>query len=356
VTLLTLINNVQDEIKLPRSPTVVASTDQQTRQLLALANRETRELGSAFEWPRLRKFHQVTLSTATGTYTGTWTAGTASMVVNSATGIAIGMTAQGDGIPVNCTVTFISGTTLTLSRAPTEDGTAESVTFGQGSYSLPSDFDRVINDTEWDQTNRWEAIGPNTPQQWAWMTQGIIALTPRRHYRIMGDDTTEFFIWPVPTADENGQLMTFEYISSCTILPRVWVTGTVYAAGATVSYGGRRYTTTGGGTSGAAPPQVTSGSVSDGAVTWTFADNGYTQFAADTDITILPQNIMELGVIWRWKRANGLPYTDDEQTWKDASERLQTRQGGAPTLSLSRRVYNPLIGPWQVQDGNYPSG
>lgn len=354
MTLLTLINNVQDEIKLPRSPTVISSTDSQVRQLLALANRESRELASSYEWPKLRKFYEVVLSSATGTYTATFSSGAYTMVVNTATGIAIGMTPASDGVPIGATVTAISGTTITSSLPFTADAAAQSITFGQGSYAMADDFDRIINDTEWDQTNRWAAIGPNTPQDWAWMTQGIVALTPRRHYRIMGNGTSEFFIWPVPMADENGQLLTFEYISSATILPRLWTASTVYAVNAIVSYGGRAYITAGGGTSGSTPPQVTRGSVSDGVVTWTFLSNGYTQFAADTDITILPQNIVELGTVWRWKRANGLPYTDDRQTWEDAVSRLQTRQGGAPTLSLSRRVYNPLIGPWQVQDGNFP--
>lgn len=354
MALLQLINAVQDEIKLPRSSAVVNSTDQQVRQLLALANREVEEFASQSEWPRLRKFHEIILVTATGTYTATYSAGSTSIVVNDATDIDIGMTAQSDGIPINATVTNISGTTLTISLPTTSAATAQSITFGFGSYALPDDFGRVINDTEWDETNRWAAIGPNSPQDWAWMTQGIIALTPRRHYRIMGNDTTEFFIWPIPQADENGQLLTFEYITDCTVLPRVWLPTTVYAANATVSYGGRRYTTTAGGTSGSNPPRVNSGSVSDGGVTWTYVDNGYTTFQADTDITILPQKIVELGVIWRWKRANGFPYTDDEKTWSDAIERLEGRQGGAPMLNLARRVYNPLIGPWQVQDGNFP--
>lgn len=354
MSLLTLINDVQDELKLPRSSIVVASTDQQVRQLLSLANREVEEFASQSEWPRLRKFHEIVLRTATGTYSATYSAQSYDLTLDTVSGIEIGMAAQGNGIPINATVTNIQSLTVTISLATTQAATAESITFGFSSYSLPSDFGRVINDTEWDETNRWAAIGPNTPQDWAWMTQGIVALTPRRHYRIMGNDTTEFFIWPIPTSDENGQLLTFEYVTSATVLPRVWVTGTVYAANATVSYGGRRYTTTAGGTSGVTPPRVTTGSVSDGGVTWTYADNGYSAFQADTDITILPQKIVELGVIWRWKRANGFAYTDDERTWQDAVGRLEGRQGGAPQLSLSRRVYSPLIGPWQVQDGNFP--
>lgn len=56
----------------------------------------------------------------------------------------------------------------------------------------------------------------------------------------------------------------------------VWVTATVYAAGAIVGYSGRIYTTSAGGTSGGTPPTHTSGSVSDGGVTWAFTDHAYT--------------------------------------------------------------------------------
>ncbi len=50
----------------------------------------------------------------------------------------------------------------------------------------------------------------------------------------------------------------------------LWVTSTVYATGAYVYYGLNIYTAAVGGTSGASPPVHTSGSVSDGGVTWTY--------------------------------------------------------------------------------------
>lgn len=354
MTLLSLINNCEDKLKLPRSATVINNSLQQTRQLLGLANDDGYELNSAYEWPYLRKFCEVVLSSATGTYAATFASGAYTITVDTVTGITTGMTAAANGIPVNSYVTNINGLTLTLSLPTTSAQTAISATFGQGSYSLPADFDRPINQTHWDQTNRWPLVGPDNPIDWAWMTQGIISLMPYRHFRVMGNDTTQFFVWPVPMSSENGQILSFEYISNAIALPAAWATGITYAANATASYGGRRYTTAGGGTSGATPPIVTRGSQSDGTVTWTYADNGYTQFVADTDLCVLPQKIMELGVQWRWKRASSLPYLDDRQTWENAASRLATRQGGAPILSLARRVYYPLLSPWNVQDGNWP--
>lgn len=57
-------------------------------------------------------------------------------------------------------------------------------------------------------------------------------------------------------------------------VPAQWLTATVYAAGARVvnrsASTTRIYSTTAGGTSGATPPTHTTGSVSDGAVTWTY--------------------------------------------------------------------------------------
>ncbi len=355
MTLLTLINNVEYECKLPISSSVIGSSSTQTRQLLGFANREGKELSSAYDWPYLRKVYQVQLVAATGTYTATFTSGAYTIVVNSATGIVAGMTATGAGIPVNATVRLISGTTLTLSLAVTENGTASSVTFGQGSYALPSDFDRIINDTEWSQSQMWPLLGPASPQTWAWFTQGIVAAPVRSIFRIMGNDTTQFFVWPVPAGSQNGDLLTFEYFSLSWCLPAAWVTGTVYAALATSSYGGRRYTTTGGGTSGANPPFQTTGSVSDGGVTWTYADNGYAQFQADTNVTVLRQELLELGVIWRWKASNGFAWEGDYKTYQDAVDRAFGRQPGAPVINMSRSRYNGLVGPGNVQDGNFPA-
>ena len=52
MTLLTMINGAQDTIGLTRSSVVVASTDGNTRTLLALAQTEGRELQERFSWPQ----------------------------------------------------------------------------------------------------------------------------------------------------------------------------------------------------------------------------------------------------------------------------------------------------------------
>ncbi|MFQ5356634.1 MAG: hypothetical protein ACE5DY_09170, partial [Mariprofundaceae bacterium] len=37
---------------------------------------------------------------------------------------------------------------------------------GTASYSLPSDYDRHIDDTAWDRSNYWAVRGSITPQEW----------------------------------------------------------------------------------------------------------------------------------------------------------------------------------------------
>ena len=56
----------------------------------------------------------------------------------------------------------------------------------------------------------------------------------------------------------------------------VWITATVYAAGAIVGTNGKFYQTAAGGTSGVTRPSHTTGDASDGTVTWTFLGYSYT--------------------------------------------------------------------------------
>lgn len=53
MTLLTLIQRATDHIGIPRPSSVINSTDQQVRQLLALANEEGEELARRHAWRRL---------------------------------------------------------------------------------------------------------------------------------------------------------------------------------------------------------------------------------------------------------------------------------------------------------------
>ena len=55
MTLLTIVQSAADVIGVPRPSTVVSSTDQQVRTLLALANREGEDLAARYSWQALIK-------------------------------------------------------------------------------------------------------------------------------------------------------------------------------------------------------------------------------------------------------------------------------------------------------------
>jgi hypothetical protein len=78
---------------------------------------------------------------------------------------------------------------------------------GQQYVNLPSDYDRPVNQTEWDQTNHWPLMGPMTPQQMQTLQSGIISEGPRIKFRLIGKRIELF-----PTA-EAGQQFVINYIS-----------------------------------------------------------------------------------------------------------------------------------------------
>jgi len=81
---------------------------------------------------------------------------------------------------------------------------------GTEDYAVASDFDRFIDDTQWDRTNAWELIGPISPQFDRFRRETLGAtLGPRRAIRLLG---TTIRVSPTPTA--NGDVLVYEYISN----------------------------------------------------------------------------------------------------------------------------------------------
>ena len=78
---------------------------------------------------------------------------------------------------------------------------------------------------------------------------------------------------------------------------------------------------------------------------------------ADTDTPILDSQAIILGVKWRFMQAKGVSVAASFQTeYIDYVQQLIARDGGAPTLTMGRRNDPYLLGPFNVQDANYPAG
>ena len=67
-TILEIAQQVADESGFTIDSAVVGSTDQTTKQILAIANRLAREITDAFAWTHLQKEAQITLADGTSTY------------------------------------------------------------------------------------------------------------------------------------------------------------------------------------------------------------------------------------------------------------------------------------------------
>lgn len=88
--------------------------------------------------------------------------------------------------------------------------TTISTVSGTYDYTLASDFDRFIDDTQWDRTNFWQLVGPISPQIDRFRRDGLgVNLGPRRAFRLLG---TTVRINPTPAVD--GDVLGYEYISN----------------------------------------------------------------------------------------------------------------------------------------------
>ncbi len=135
-TLLQIAQAVADELGIQRPTAVVGSQDQQVQQLLALLNREGKELaareGMAGGWPQLRREH--TFATVNG----------------------------------------------------------------QASYDFPTDLLYFINTTAWDRDQKWPMDGPVSPQEWQVLKSGTVgSVGPRTRFRIMEG---QIYLDPTPGA------------------------------------------------------------------------------------------------------------------------------------------------------------
>lgn len=203
-------------------------------------------------------------------------------------------------------------------------------TSGQAAYHLDdiaADFDFFVNNSQWDRTQRWPLDGPITPQSWQAQQVFTIA-SPWRQFIVTG---SYLRVYPTPSQADTYY---FFYSTKAWCLPATWVAGTSYAAGATVSYRNNRYTTSAGGTSGSTAPTHTSGSASDGGVTWDYADQGYEAWVADTDIPIFDAELMKLGIRWRYLSAKKFDYAEEFRTYEEEVEKAMSRSGGKSRIYL----------------------
>ena len=177
---------------------------------------------------------------------------------------------------------------------------------GQGTYALPAAFSWYQYSTFWNSSTRWRVIGPMTEQEYAEAIGFGLTTTVYQRFQIRGVSNNQLLIYPTPSATNNGNILIFEYIADRSVRPQQWEQGQVYAANTYTFNNGNYYFTTAGGTTGATAPTHTSGSVSDGGVTWDYYNGPYQRFLANTDVSLFNESLVEQGVKELFAQMHGL--------------------------------------------------
>lgn len=295
-TLLQLVDRAANELSLSAPATVISNSVAEVVQMLALINAVGYELmEDGYNWQNIIKEYRTT--TVFKSYTGdTTNASTSVTNMSSITSLSARFMVTGTGIPQDTYVVSASGTTVVLSQAATATGTTVALTFSQTQYAMPSDYNRLVDDTDWDKSKHWVMLGPETGQQWQWLKSGFISSGPRMRFRVLGG---YFQIWPPSgVADYIG----FEYVSN------QWVLATADVV----------------------TPSKTS-------------------FTVDTDTCIFGDTLMVLGLKSKYMQAKG---------WADPYGKLFEYQkassiaadAGSPKLSMAPRLSEVLISQSNIPD------
>ena len=156
--------------------------------------------------------------------------------------------------------------------------------------TLAPGFSYITSSTFWDRTLTEPVTGPLSPIEWQAL-KARTATGPYSSYRIFGG---KLYAYPAPSA---GNTWVLEYQST-------------YFC------------------------QSSSGT-------------NQSAWAADTDVGVLDENLMELGLIWRFKKKNGLDYSEDFRSYEQKIANEISRAGGRRILDMAngsaamRGVYIP---------------
>ena len=301
-TLLQLVDQMSAELGLTQPATVIGSSNNQTIQILALANRLGKDLVRDFEWQRLVQAYIWQTEVAVST-TGNITAGS-KVITNIPTtaALAVGNVVTGTGqTPYAEILTIDSSTQVTLNAPVATSTSSVSMTFAKQDYDLPGGYDRMISDTNWDRTDHWRNLGTKSSQDWQFLQGGIISIGPRERYRIYNN---KFRIFQALTTVYN---FSFEYVSNW------WVCATGSDQGSKAA------------------------------------------FTADTDTCVFPDDLMLAGLKFYFLKAKKLDYAVELGEFMRSLSYCKAQDVPVSAMSLAPVGMNQLVGPWSVQDGNWPS-
>ena len=161
---------------------------------------------------------------------------------------------------------------------------------GTDAYALPSDFRRFANMSQWDRTNFDPMFGPVTPAEWQFLKSSVAGDvgTITKWFRIKGSGSNQFFIHPTPAT--TGETIAFDYFST--------------------------------------------GWINDVSV----ADTFVSEFTADNDTALIDEELLTLDLKWRFLKAKGFAYQDENQEWAQMRDKILAANGGARKISMDMQI------------------
>jgi hypothetical protein len=163
--------------------------------------------------------------------------------------------------------------------------------------SLPSDFLRMVDETMNNRTQHWRVLGPLSPQEWQRRLSLGAQVGVVNSFRIYGNS---IYFYPVPPA---GNSIYYEYISN----------KLVQAADDTLK----------------------------------------ATFTLDTDTCRIDENIVTLGVKWRFLKAKGLDYSEEFRSYESALESVFGSDGARGPVDMTGSTIDWTIpalpdGSWNI--------
>lgn len=142
-----------------------------------------------------------------------------------------------------------------------------------------ADFGHIINGTMWNRTQNRIVRGPLTPAEWQQKNAATAQVTIGNYFRIRGN---KLLFFSTPPA---GDSIFFEYISN------KWCQSSLAVA--------------------------------------------QTDWAADTDTALVDEEIIRLGIIWRYRKAKGFDYGEDFRTYEMALQDVFGPDAGKSVVDMT---------------------
>ena len=298
-TMLQLVQQTAAELNLAVPSYVIGNTSQDVQQILALMNGSGYDLVKEHDWQAL----QVQYRFYTQAINCNATAVNGSLLLTVDAGVDLtGVDSQwqitGSNINQDTYVVSVNGQVITMSQMASGSGNG-AIVLAQTAYDLPFDFEAITDRTQWDKTKHWEALGPESAQQWQWLKSGYISTGPRIRWRILDN---QFQIWPPMNTNE---YLGWEYRS------KGWV-------------------------------RSSTGVVKN-------------SFTADSDTTILDDRVVVLSTKLKYFQVKNFDTTALYQDYQRYLSVAKANDKGAPNLSFAPYPSKVLIGYANIPDTGYGS-